>query len=54
MDCHDVAKKINYSADGASKVLADLWSEDLVHRQPAADVADADYEYRLKSNVSVR
>lgn len=53
MDCHDVADAIGYTVDGASKVLGDVFKAGYVNRRDAEAEASVDYEYQLKSNVSV-
>lgn len=54
MDCHDVADDIRYTVDGASKVLGDVFRAGYVNRIDAEGKDSVDYEYQLKSNVSVR
>jgi hypothetical protein len=53
MDCHDVADSLGWPVNGASKVLADVYRADYVHRRDATTRSDVDHEYQLKSNVSV-
>ncbi len=53
MDCYDVADSLDWSVDGASKVLGDVYRADYVHRRDATASKDVDYEYQLKSNISV-
>ncbi len=54
MDCHDVANEIGYSTGGASSVLSDLARADYVERKTVEGRGSVQYEYRLKSNVSVQ
>jgi hypothetical protein len=54
MDCYDVAEAIGYSVDGTSSVLADVYRAGYVHRRETDKRDNVDYEYQLKSNVSVR
>jgi hypothetical protein len=54
MDCYDVAEELGWSENGASKVLGDVYRADYVRRRPAENRGNVDYEYQLKSNVSVR
>lgn len=53
MDCYDVAGEIGYSVEGASKVLGDVYRAGYVERRGAASGGDVQYEYQLKSNVSI-
>jgi predicted ArsR family transcriptional regulator len=55
MDCYDVADALGWSVDGASKVLGDVYREEYVSRRSSKKKGreNVDYEYQLKSNVSV-
>ena len=53
MDCHDVADIIGYSVDGTSSVLADVYRAGYVNRREVKEQENVDYEYQLKTNVSV-
>jgi hypothetical protein len=54
MDCYDMADAINYPADGASKVLGDVWRAGYVKRRDAEERKSVEYEYQLKTNISIR
>ena len=53
MDCHEVANAIGYRADSASSVLSDVHRAGYVERRDAEKEKSVDYEYQLKTNVSV-
>lgn len=53
MDCYDVAEELGWSENGASKVLGDVYRAGYVHRRSAENRESVEYEYQLKSNISV-
>jgi hypothetical protein len=54
MDCYDVADATGYTVDGSSSVLSDVYRAGYVHRRAAKEGERVEYEYQLKTNVSVR
>lgn len=52
LNCHQVADAIGYSPEGASSVLSDVHRAGYVKRRDAAENADVEFEYQLKTNVS--
>lgn len=54
MTCYDVADAIGYSVEGTSSVLSDVYRAEYVERREVRNNQSVEYEYQLKSNVSVQ
>lgn len=54
MNCYDIADSIGYTVNSASKVLGDVRRAGYVERRDAEKRENVKYEYKLKTNVSIK